>query len=174
MKKNFMKSICWLLAGCLLSLTTAGCYGKFGLTRAIYRINGSIGDKWVNSIVTWILLIIPVYEICGLVDFLIFNVIQFWTGSNPVAMGPEDRDTQLVFHDNHMYEITATMNRFDVREFAGSGQNKTASLIYDPETKTWYGESPDIGKIKMAQSDPMDDSFMVFFKPNGEKIQVEL
>ncbi|MFZ2631764.1 MAG: DUF3332 domain-containing protein [Desulfosalsimonadaceae bacterium] len=174
MKKNFMRSICWVLVGCLLSLATAGCYGRFALTRTIYRINGSIGDKWVNSICTWIFLILPVYEVCGLVDFLLLNVIQFWTGSNPVAMGPADRDTQLVFQDNHMYEITATQNRFDVTEFNDFGQNKTASLIYDPEIKTWYAESPDAGKVRMAQIDPAVDGPVRFFKPNGEIIELEL
>ena len=174
MKKKFMKSICFLMIGCLFSLTTAGCYGRFALTRTIYRINGSVGDKWVNSIVTWIFIIIPVYAVCGLVDFLLLNVIQFWTGSNPVAMGPEDRDTQLVFQDNHMYEITATQNRFDVTEFTDSGQNKTASLTYDPEMKTWYAESPNTGKIRMAQIDPAGDGLMNLFKPNGEKMPVKL
>jgi hypothetical protein len=174
MKKSFMKSICCLMIVCLFSLTATGCYGKFALTRKIYHVNGSVGDKWVNSIVAWIFIILPVYAVCGLVDFFLLNVIQFWTGSNPVAMGPDDRDTQLVFQDGHMYEITATRNRFDVTEFNDSGQNRTAGLVYDPEVKTWYAESPGAGKIRMAQMDPEGGGLMRFFKPNGEIIQLEL
>ena len=33
----------------------------------------------------WGLLIIPVYELAGLGDFVIFNLIEFWTGKNPIA-----------------------------------------------------------------------------------------
>jgi len=143
------------------------------LTRTIYRINGSVGDKWVNSICTWFFIILPVYAVCGLVDFFLFNVIQFWTGSNPVAMGPDDRDTQMVFQDGHMYEITATQNRFDVTEFGDFGANKTATMIYDPETKTWYAESANTGKIRMAQMDASGDGILHFFKPNGEIIALE-
>ncbi|MDA8403925.1 MAG: DUF3332 family protein [Desulfobacteraceae bacterium] len=152
MKKNFMKSICLLLVGCLLSLTATGCYGRFALTRKIYQVNGSIGDKWGDSVFTWILLI-P-YGICAVMDLALFNVIQFWTGRNPIAMGPEDRDTQLVFQGNRMYEITATRNRFDITEFTDSGRNKTAGLVYDPEMKTWYAESLDGGKIRVAEMEP--------------------
>ena len=46
--------------------------------------------------------------------------------------------------------------------------------MYDPEMKTWYAESPGSGKIRMVQIDPAEDGLMNFFKPNGEKISVNL
>lgn len=173
MKKRLMKSVCWVLIGCFLSIATAGCYGRFALTRMIYRVNGSIGDKWMNSICTWIFLIIPVYEVCGLVDFALLNVIQFWTGRNPIAMGPEDRDTQLAFYDNRMVEITATQNRFDVKTHDDFGNSRTAGLVYDPDTSTWFAESPDAGKIRMAQADPRNENRMTLFRPDGSVMALE-
>jgi 3D (Asp-Asp-Asp) domain-containing protein len=62
---------------------SAGCFGKFQLTRKLYDINQSIDEKYVRSAATWIF-VIP-YAVTGLLDFVVFNVIEFWTGENPVA-----------------------------------------------------------------------------------------
>jgi hypothetical protein len=53
------------------------------LTRKLYDINQSIDEKYVRSAATWIF-VIP-YAVTGLLDFVVFNVIEFWTGENPVA-----------------------------------------------------------------------------------------
>ena len=75
MKKYSFKLIAILLIICVLSFGLTGCYGKFKLTQKLYKWNGQIGDKWVNTIVMWILFILPIYEIAGCVDFAILNVI---------------------------------------------------------------------------------------------------
>ncbi len=67
------------------SVAVTGCYGKFALTRKVYDWNGGLGNKFLKSIVFWALVIIPVYEIAGLADVVIFNLLEFWTGSNPIA-----------------------------------------------------------------------------------------
>ena len=69
-----------------LGVVSVGCYGKFQLTRNLYKINQSVDDQYVRSVLTWIL-ILP-YAFTGLLDFLVFNVIEFWSGENPVASGP--------------------------------------------------------------------------------------
>jgi hypothetical protein len=53
------------------------------LTRKLYDINQSIDEKYVRSAATWIF-IIP-YALTGILDFVLFNVIEFWTGDNPVV-----------------------------------------------------------------------------------------
>ncbi len=68
-----------------LGAVSAGCYGKFQLTRNLYDINQSVDDEYVRSVLTWIL-ILP-YAFTGLLDFLVFNVIEFWSGENPAAAG---------------------------------------------------------------------------------------
>ncbi len=74
------------LAVLLLAVSTlGGCYGSFTLTRSLYDWNGEIGDDVVKNLVFWVMLIIPVYELAGAVDFLALNVIEFWTGENPAA-----------------------------------------------------------------------------------------
>ena len=82
---RFGKGIALVLVAAVGALS-AGCFGKFQLTRNLYDINKSIDDKYVRSAATWIF-IIP-YALTGILDFVIFNVIEFWTGENPVASGP--------------------------------------------------------------------------------------
>ena len=86
-------------AGVLLSLLAItplmlSCYGRFPMTRLIYRVNGEIGGsvgndstqrRFLQSIVMWVFIIIPVYGISMLADVIVLNVIEFWTG-NPVQL----------------------------------------------------------------------------------------
>ncbi|MCK9182941.1 MAG: DUF3332 domain-containing protein [Fibrobacteraceae bacterium] len=82
MKKGFF--VLSLAAICTLS----ACYGSYGLTNKIYKWNGTLGDKWINSCVHFLLHVIPVYEVSEyLIDGLVLNTVEFWTGSNPVAQG---------------------------------------------------------------------------------------
>jgi hypothetical protein len=70
-------------------VVSAGCFGKFQLTRNLYDINKSVEDKYVRSAVTW-LFVIP-YALTGFLDFAVFNLIEFWSGENPIAAGPQAR-----------------------------------------------------------------------------------
>ena len=70
---------------------SAGCFGKFQLTRKVYDVNRSIDDKYVRSAATWVFVIVPVYGIAALLDLIVFNVIEFWTGDNPVVSVPVTR-----------------------------------------------------------------------------------
>lgn len=84
-RSRFGKGIALVLVAAVGALS-AGCYGKFQLTRNLYDINQSVDDKYVRSVVTWIL-IIP-YGLTGILDFFVFNLIEFWSGENPVASAP--------------------------------------------------------------------------------------
>lgn len=81
-RSRFGKGIALVLVAAVGALS-AGCFGKFQLTRKLYDINRSIDEKYVRSAATWIF-VIP-YAVTGLLDFVLFNVIEFWTGENPVA-----------------------------------------------------------------------------------------
>ena len=80
------------LTGVMISQT--GCFGEFGLTRKVYDFNQNVGGKFVNNLLFWAMCIIPVYEVVGFLDVVIFNTIEFWTGSNPIAMAPGETEIQ--------------------------------------------------------------------------------
>jgi hypothetical protein len=107
----------------LVSLTLgSGCFGRFSLTRAIYGFNeGVSGNRVVQSLVMWGLLILPVYELGALVDIIILNPIEFFTGSNPMAAAPDDKTLRLT-HAGREFEIEALgPERLEVRDRRGGG-----------------------------------------------------
>jgi hypothetical protein len=74
----------------IATISLQGCYGKMALTKKVYALNGEVNDKFVRSLVTWAFIIVPVYGVSALVDFVLFNTIEFWSGKNPVAQGEKD------------------------------------------------------------------------------------
>ena len=75
-----------MAAGLLaLSLAAGGCYGPFNATRRLAQWNDQVGrDKWQDEFLFLILNWAPAYGLAVLSDALLFNTLQFWTGSNPV------------------------------------------------------------------------------------------
>lgn len=104
------------------SVAVTGCYGKFALTKKVYDWNGGLGNKFLKSIVFWALVIIPVYEVAGLADVVIFNLLEFWTGSNPIASAQPITTRQLadgsveIQHGEARYQLVAMgQDRLQVR-----------------------------------------------------------
>jgi hypothetical protein len=84
MKGFFLRSVaCLLVVGLLIS--SSGCFGSFTLTKKVYKFNQEVGDKWVNELVFLVMIIVPVYSIASLLDAVILNSIEFWTGKNPMS-----------------------------------------------------------------------------------------
>jgi hypothetical protein len=78
----------WLAVLCagFVSMHATGCFGQFKLTQKIWQFNKGIsGEKFVQWLMFLVLVIVPVYEIGALIDALIINSIEFWSGSNPVG-----------------------------------------------------------------------------------------
>lgn len=119
-----------LAVGAMLS----SCFGKFALTRKLYEWNDSLGNKFLKTIIFWGLNIIPVYSISAGIDFIILNLIEFWTGSNPLAMAPGQKETKVVWYAGNMYELTAEHCRFTMKPLTTLGQEQT--LIFDTTTKS--------------------------------------
>lgn len=91
MKKGIVTLLC---AGMIV---LSGCYGKNACFNKLHDWNGTLGNKWLNSIVHFFLNVFPVYMIClGLIDGLVLNTVEFWTGSNPLASGDSyyEKDAQ--------------------------------------------------------------------------------
>jgi hypothetical protein len=88
-KSRFGKVMALVLVVSVGVVFSSGCFGKFQLTRNLYEINKSVEDKYLRSAVTW-LFVIP-YGIAGFLDFAVFNLIEFWSGENPLAAGAQAR-----------------------------------------------------------------------------------
>lgn len=89
------KAIITLACASMIVLT--GCYGKNALFNKVHDFAGTFGNKWMNSIVNFACWVIPVYEVSlWLIDGLVLNTVEFWTGSNPLASGDSyyEKDAQ--------------------------------------------------------------------------------
>jgi hypothetical protein len=75
-----------LLLGAGIALSATGCWGGFGLTRKLYDWNSRVGNKWVVWLVFFLFAFLPVYGVCVMVDALVLNSIEFWTGQNPMGL----------------------------------------------------------------------------------------
>lgn len=95
-KRFFQRAISILL---IVGFSYAGfiqCIGSFALFNGLNGWVRGLSNKWINwlvFLVLWILL--PVYGIALLVDVLVINSIEFWTGSNPVAHQDFDKNGEM-------------------------------------------------------------------------------
>lgn len=113
------------------------CIGSFKLSSKVLKFNKSMGNKWINELVFLGFLIIPVYEVTFLIDGLILNTIEFWTGSNPVSMKQGDKEIKIVEKDGLKYEITATKNQFHILQLQGPQSGQEMDLVYDENSGNW-------------------------------------
>lgn len=146
------------------------CIGKFKLTGKLLNWNRHIDDKFVNELVFLGLAIVQVYTIAVLVDGLILNSIEFWSGSNPVSMNEGEKETKVIEQDGVKYLVTATQNRFDFIQLEGKNKGEAGALVYNPETQTWRYEG-DNQSIDLVKLNP--DGTALVYLPNGKSYTVE-
>ena len=66
-------------------LLGGSCIGSNAAFNGIHDWNQGVSDsKWAQAGVHLAFVIIPVYGLSLLGDYLIFNTIEFWGGNNPV------------------------------------------------------------------------------------------
>jgi len=66
----------------VLGLASSSCLGPDNLYNGIKNWNADLSEKdWINEGVFIGLMIIPVYPIAMFCDVLVFNTIEYWTGS---------------------------------------------------------------------------------------------
>ena len=170
------KITCFLLGifFLLFCIFNNSCIGSFKLTQKTYDWNNSIGGKWINNLVFWAFLILPVYDFVLFIDFVVLNVIEFWSGSNPLSMNEGDEEIQIVKSGNKEYMIKATKNKFHIEQIKGPDKGEWADIIFHPEDNSCYlhtkGE-----KIKLAEyvcSEDGNDKVKLFL-PDGNIISMD-
>ncbi len=158
-----MKKICISVA-LASTVLFSSCIGSFSAFNKLKDWNlGVTSSKFGNELIFIALWVVPVYQIASLGDLLIFNSIEFWGGTNPIAMTPGDEEIQVVKAKGSVYEIKATPNRFDVVVVDGKKQGETATLIYLPEDQSWNKLNKDQSLTKLAS---LKDGLLMAHLPN--------
>jgi Domain of unknown function (DUF3332) len=106
-RSRMMKTVAMMLVGSV-GFLFSGCFGKFQLTRKVYEVNQSIDEQYSRSALTWVLVIVPVYAVAGVLDFVVFNLIEFWTGQNPL-----DQKAVTRVYENGKDRAVLTIGRED-------------------------------------------------------------
>jgi len=165
--KRFKKLIVMLLVVSILAVSLSGCYGKFALTRKVYKMNGEVSNKYVRSLVMWVLMWIPVYSACGFIDFAILNLVEFWTGSNPLAMNDTDQEIKYYVENGQNIKVVTTQNRYDIYDLNDASKN--VSFVFDAQNQNWMLEKD--GKLITIVDE--NNQFTKFFDINGKLAKVE-
>jgi hypothetical protein len=93
MRSKISRAIAALLLS-FVALTGASCLGSFSLTSGLADWNRKATDeKWFNEFIFLGMVIIPVYGFAILVDAILLNSIEFWSGNNPVENSSKDVGT---------------------------------------------------------------------------------
>jgi hypothetical protein len=146
----------------ILTVGVAGCFGNFAATRKVYEFNETFGDKWMNQIMFWVLNIVPVYNVATFADVVLFNTIEFWTGSNPIAMAPGEEVIKYAQENGKNLKITMRQNQIQVEDMDNPAEELL--LSYKPLEKSWYFHSEEgLVKIATLSADKAD-----FYHPNGK------
>lgn len=113
--KTIFKSL--LIGGLMLGLS--GCMGQMGLSQTAMGWNMKAVDNRYGR-ATIYMVASPIYAIIGAVDFVIFNSVEFWTGTNPYtgkkAIVDQKIDTWMKVNDSLGKDLS-TAPVTDIRMF---------------------------------------------------------
>lgn len=156
----------------IFGLSQTACLGSFNLTQNIHEWNSNATDnKFVNNLLFWVMCIIPVYGVGVFLDAVIFNLVEFWSGSNPIAMEAGEVEKQIYEKDGIAYEMKATKNNFEITVLNGEKAGEKIHLQYQPEDKSWNKLEADGTALKLVKYNE-DNSEVTILQPNGKSVTV--
>lgn len=166
-----MRKTSIIAAALSITLLTSSCLGSFSAFNGLKDWNQELtNSKFLNNLIFWGLNIIPVYGLFFVGDVLIFNTIEFWTGSNPLAMAEGDSETKVIVQNGNTYEMTATKNQLLVKVIDGKDLGNEVTFNYIPETQTWQATTQDGEVIKLSS---LKEGKYIVYLPNGSELEMD-
>lgn len=160
--KIIKRSLFALAMGSIM-VSQSGCFGEFALVRKVYNWNDELSDsKFVKTLVFYVLTILPVYSIAGFLDIIIFNLIEFWGGSNPLSMNEGDYEMQQLTMKGEEFKVEATKDTFTTTQLTGTDKGEVRVLRFDRCDNTW----------KYSDANVCDHAIMTFLDDRAENVRV--
>jgi hypothetical protein len=132
-----MKRVFFLAALVSVMISQTGCFGSFELTKKVYNFHDELTDnKFVKSLIYWVIGG-SVYGASVFIDGVVFNLIEFWTGSNPLAMNEGQTEEQFTKINGVDYKITATKNKMTFQKVDGDNLLDMGDMVFTEEASTW-------------------------------------
>jgi hypothetical protein len=156
------------------TMVLSGCIGSFTLTNKVYKWNESAtGDKYVNTAIMWVLgFFTPVYGGTLLIDVAILNVIEFWTGKNPVAFKGQETLEKVVTTENGTSKVAMGNNEIIITRINGIDAGKALTLRYDPAESSFYMSDGQNGPAVKVGS--ISGTTVSLYSPDGRVIKRSL
>jgi len=83
-----------LVLSLALMLLGSGCMGRYAAWSKVEEVNlNAVENRYARQVLFW--LMSPIYSIASLTDVLIFNPLEFWTGTNEVDGGEAEVDIDM-------------------------------------------------------------------------------
>ena len=138
--------------------------GSFKTLNACWDFNNSVSsNKYLNAIIGFILIPFEV-TIGGFCDVVIFNSVEFWTGSNPLAA------TKIV-HGNDGTDYAISPMKGGGYMIKNLATNAKMELQFEASTRTWTAVTENVS-VKLFSL--VDDSHAIVYLPTGESMEVAL
>lgn len=129
MKRKGLKTAACLIAGAVL---TTSCVGSFAMFNKLASWNKRATDsKFLNELI--FIVISPAYGIAGMIDALVLNTIEFWTGDNPMT-NQIGKTKKIKGDDGLLYAVKILENGYEVQRPNG----EVFYLTYNKEENNWY------------------------------------
>jgi len=161
MKRRIVQIISTVLIAALL-VTAFGCYGSFQLVQKVHKFNGTLGSKWVNELGFIVMVVIPVYGVASFIDVVILNLIEFWSGKNPMAV---NNGTQTIFLPQGSVALNGQDNTYTLRQTI-DGKEKIIQLV----TKDGITTATDETGTVLARSARTADGGVTVYDGSGNVV----
>ena len=157
-----------------VSILSSSCYGPFRLTTRLHTWNGQVGDKFVNALVFFAFVVVPVYGVTTFADAVVFNTIEFWGGQNPVAMKEGEVREQLIEKNGQSMKLVASHNKCEIVILSGENKGHKTTMLYDEKESAWMlqkaeGNQKLVQMVEGADGKPMARIFL----PDGTSFDVD-
>ena len=171
-KKNMLVSLL------LLSIFLSGnCFGKFALVRKIYDVNdgltfgatGKLGGV-IKSIVMLVFVFLPVYGISLFLDIVVFNLLEFWTDKNPMAVN-EKPVQELASEGNTSVTKKVDGDRMDL-VFKNNQTVETIVVFKNKPGKFYTEKNAKLEEIKLNSMEFGSVSILSMESVNGSRKQI--
>lgn len=123
----------------LAATTLSGCLGHNALFNTVQDWNATASDeKFVNQGISFAFWIFPVYGLTLFADVIVFNSIEFWTGTNPINnKGPRVSGATQHFNDGEGNHAQMTYNEdgsVSVVTTTATGEISQYTLVKEGQT----------------------------------------
>ena len=147
-------------------MASPGCFGSFEAIKVLYNWNDGVSNsKFVKSLLFWGLNIIPVYAIFAAGDVIIFNLIEFWGGSNPLAMNEGDVEMKVVQAEGEQFKYIVTKDQYQITQLTGDDAGTVRNMRFDRETSTWmyaYGSQEETALLGFVHDTEGNDMVRIY------------